>query len=350
MRTKNLFFLIFAVVVLGLGGLVIADSNDEGNNSGSGVGSLGGKKKRLGLPWKFSTQNIFKKGSEDEPSIDLLTSRLLDLELRRRETKNPFKKLRCYIQELKIKRKLRALLKEKEEEEKLGKFEEEIPVDYSPDASSDEGSVQTYTPITVESFEDTSISDSLSKMKTIEPFDEEPTETSSKDKNIDLEEEEEKSMGEVSIGTDEDLKDETEDKVTGSEDDLGNIDEDEAPVEGSEKIENAIDEESKQISQKMVEVQGEDDESTKEQKKDLSSNEGRKRLGRRFREMFKRRKDRSSKLERLLKLRSEFTQRLGSTKSRLMRRYLQFRLRRVESKISKLTAETIDEVDILDTQ
>lgn len=270
-----------------------------------------------------------KKVDCEDCSIENLTLKLREIEKIRSNSRNPFKKLRCYIQESNIKRKLRSLLKEKEEEEKLEKLEEEFSMDYSPQVLSEEGSVPPYIPVVVGNFkEDTN---------TPEIFVGDDDTVQTKDKSLVSEEMSELNKVELEesthpvtseVGIDVESDEDIENQETASENMKDNLEDD---LSKNPEQAQASESTDLNLEENTAEQEKEDKKKTKSRPKSLFS-------------LFKKKKPTASEeLEKLLTLKANLESKISNCNP-LLKPYFKSKLKNVNKKISKITEEAVDAV------
>lgn len=333
MQINYLIFSVFSALLLGLNSPVYAittESNEYVANTKSKsrnrlrrfLDSL--NKVELKLP-KITRKNVIS-----EYTVEDLVSKLREIEKTRSNTKNPFKKIRCLIQESNIKKKISSLLKEKSEEEKFEKFEEEFPMDYSPKALSEEGSISPYIPVVVEDYKDVEVASGASIRN-------------------------EGIQDEIKYLTSED----TDQSTSGELDDLahpitsetGNENEgtEDSVTEDFEKKE-VVEDNLEDYQAKDVDGESQSNENGQQTDSDLQENADRGEKDNiqskaRLANIFKRKKlTASEKLERLMSLKKDIESRISSSKSKLLRGVLEMKLKRVNHKISKITDAAVDTV------
>ncbi|KAH7648603.1 hypothetical protein FG379_002073 [Cryptosporidium bovis] len=361
MRNCNLFLAIFLILVIGFDEIY---SDDVQQNQDRGIGSV---KSRIGNMFKFKTPSrpklklSFGRGREKKKTENLeeLFSELEEVKQKRQKTRNPFLKLRYYLGEQKIKKTIRKIKKSKDEEKKLEKLEEELPMDYSPQALPKEGSVPPYLPVVLE----------LPKGP-IEAHDYFGEEDKPEDKVLldeghelqitvkDMDQEEEEDGLETASG-----HETTEmfgEKSTSSEqvDEVGvDVSESEDEAEIRDGLGDSESEQPEEID--IVGAEGEigteageeDEEGAKKQ--DSSPEKGvevkkktkKPKLGGLFGFFKARKESKATKLAKLLVLREKLEIELAETKNSLRKRILAHKLKRTEKSIQKLTEEAIDEIE-----
>ncbi|OII71824.1 uncharacterized protein cubi_00632 [Cryptosporidium ubiquitum] len=337
MQVSYLFFVVF-VLILGSNSFVHANSTKSKENTNVQGGIKESRFRKFvnnlnGVELKFP--KISRKKFDEKHTLESLTTRLQEIEKIRNGSKNPFKKLRCYIQESNIKRKIRSLLKEKEEEEKLEKLEEEFSMDYSPQILSEEGSVPPYIPVVVGSFkENTNASersirneegnqanDSSLSEEMIEPRTEESEEvanpiTSEIDK-IDVESDEDR------------VHEDTESAAEVSEENL----EDEPVTNLDQSQAISKDQQTSSILKENTTVE------------EKSDQEKQGTVLRLFSKLFKNKKPVvGDDLEKLLAARESIEGKISSSKNKIVKKYLETKLQNINKRISKVTESAVDAV------
>ncbi|KAK9174004.1 hypothetical protein CmeUKMEL1_16880 [Cryptosporidium meleagridis] len=334
MQISYLIFSVFSALLLGLNSPVYAITTKSNEYVGNSKSKSRNRFRRLldnlnNVELRFP--KISRKNVINEFTVEDLVLKLRELEKARNSTKNPFKKIRCLIQESNIKKKINSLLKEKIEEEKFEKLEEEFPMDYSPKVLSEEGSVSPYIPVVVEHHKNLEVAPETSNRSDEEAQDEIKYMTS--------EDADQSSNGEL---------DDLTHPIT-SEAGIENENAEDSVTEDFEKKEAAEDNlEEDQIkdiygeSQSNLNDQETDldlEESVNREEKDIIQNKAG------FVNFFKRKKPTASeKLEKLMSLKQKIEEGISNSKSRLHRRILKIKLRRVNSKITKITEAAVDAV------
>ncbi|KAH8581622.1 uncharacterized protein ELE39_001752 [Cryptosporidium sp. chipmunk genotype I] len=334
MRINYLIFSVFSALLLGLNGPAYANitessaySTDLKGESTNRFRKFLGNLNRL----EFKLPRISRKRASDKYSLDDLVSRLQEVENTRNNTKNPFKKIRCLIQESNIKRKISSLLKQREEEEKLEKLEEEFSIDYSPKALSEEGSVPHYVPVVVDSYKEVAITPEIS-VKGDE-------EGEVGDKFLASEGADESTTGELvelpqQITSEVDVENEgTGDSVT-------------QELEKKDAEDSLEDYQAKDLdSQSQSELGDQQTTSLQEnidtQKKDQNQNS---RANPLLKLLKKKKLTVSEELEKLMSLKKAIEGKISSSKSLVSRKFLGMKLKRVNNKISKITESAVDAV------
>ncbi|KAJ1614079.1 putative signal peptide protein [Cryptosporidium canis] len=329
MKVNYLVLVILSAVLFGFSGPVLADSIDSEHEKY--VPSRSRMRRLLNNLSTLSRKhpNIsIKKAEKQEDTLESLTSKLRDLERLRLGTRNPFRKIRCLLQESNINRKIRSILRNKKDEEKLEKFEEEFPTDYSPQALSEEGSVPPYVPVVVEDFkEDEQISDSSPKGLQVDP--------------------DNYAVSDVDEGTGiEEYPEEQPHEKPGAEETLE--DGDDAIKQEVEEQEAQVKEISKHDSSDEEIQKEEGDQSNILDQKELGSTEktgrGKSRF-RRFCQIFRRKKD---SIESLLLEKEKIEEKISTTSNKFSKSMLESKLRKVNKKLGRLTDDAIDTVDAID--
>ncbi|CUV04610.1 unnamed protein product [Cryptosporidium hominis] len=333
MQINYLIFSVFSALLLGLNSPVYAittESNECVANTKSKSENRfrrfldGLNKVELKLP-RISRKNVIS-----EYTVEDLVSKLREVEKTRSNTKNPFKKIRCLIQESNIKKKINSLLKEKNEEEKFEKFEEEFPMDYSPKVLSEEGSISPYIPVVVEDYKDVEVA-SGTPIRNDEEMQDEIKYLTSEDADQSV-------SGELDDLADP-ITSETGNENEGTEDSV---------TEDFEK--KVLEDNLEDYQTKDMDGESQSNENEQQTDLDLQENADKEEKGNiqnkgRLRNIFKRKKlTASEKLERLMSLKKNIESRISSSKSKLLRRILGMKLKRVNNKISKITDAAVDTV------
>lgn len=331
MQINYLIFSVFSALLLGLNSPVYAittESNEYVANTKSKSRNRfrrfldGINKVELKLP-RISRKNVIS-----EYTVEDLVLKLREVEKARSNTKNPFKKIRCLIQESNIKKKISLLLKEKNEEEKFEKFEEEFPMDYSPKALSEEGSISPYIPVVVEDNKDVEVASGTSI------------------RNDEEMQEEVKYL--ISEDTDQSTSGELGDLAHPITSETGNENEgNEDSVKGD--FEKKVQDNSGDNQAKDMDGESQSNENEQQTDSDLQENadRGEKNIQNMARSMnvFKRKKlSASEKLERLMLQREDIEGKISSSKSKFLAKILETKLKKVNNKISKIADAAVDAV------
>ncbi|KAK6591031.1 hypothetical protein RS030_111801 [Cryptosporidium xiaoi] len=359
MRSFNLFLAIFLILIIEFD-VIYSDDVQQNQNKNIGVRS------RMGNMFKLKTGSKLKiklgKGKEKKKTenLDELFTELEEVKQKRQKTKNPFLKLRCYLSEQKIKRAIRKLKKSEDDEKKLEKLEEELPMDYSPQALPKEGSVPPYLPVILElpkgpiEVHDYFDEEDKTGDKVILDEEHEPQITV---KDMDQEEEEDgletagerettETFGEKSTSGEQ--IDELGVDVSESEDDVETRDgledsESEIPIDEIDAVgaEGEIGAEAGEDDEEGIKKQDHSPDKEAELKKKTKKSKLRGLFG-----LFKCRKEsKAAKLAKLLVLKEKLEGELSKTRNPILKRVRAYKLKKIERSIQKLTEEAIDEIE-----
>ncbi|KAH8740907.1 hypothetical protein FG386_002453 [Cryptosporidium ryanae] len=334
MRGFRLLLVILLIVALGFGEI---HSEDLEKNSGKGRGLGSRMRKFLKLKQgsgRLNLKSLIKsKKEKHEKTLEELLLELEDNINKRRKTKNPFLKLRCYLNEQKIKKAINKIKKSEEEEKKLEVLDEELPMDYSPQALPGEGGIPPYLPVLLETHE-----------KPVTDYDkfgekvpEEKGELGDKDETEDGAESADELLEESGSGEDVDALEGT--NVGESETEDGIEVADGLEENEGEEIETIVteDEERGQKDNNLEDIQQGEKLRRKTKKRTFIDV---------LRNIFGiRKKSRSSRLKKLLDDSEKFDEELSKTRNPLRRRYLKHMLKKNNREIKRLTEEVVDEIE-----
>ncbi|KAJ1609320.1 putative signal peptide protein [Cryptosporidium canis] len=329
MKVYYLVLVILSAVLFGFSGPVLAESIDSEHEK-----HVPSRSRMRRLLNNLSTLNFkspkisIKKADKQEDTLESLTSKLRVLEKLRLGTRNPFRKIRYLLQESSINRKIRSILRDKKDEEKLEKFEEEFPTDYSPQALSEEGSVPPYVPVVVEGFkEDEQISDSSPKELQVDP---EKYAVSDVEEGTGIEEYPE-AQSHKKPGVEETLED-------GDDTIKQEVEENEAEVEEISKHDSSDEEIQKE----------EGDQSNILDQKELGSTEKTDKKKSRFRRFYKFFEGKKESIESLLFEKERIEEKISVASNKFSKKVLESKLRKVNKKLGRLTDDAVDAVDAID--